>query len=98
MFKLLALCSAFIAATAVLALPTAQDVLKSLIYVGFNTPDPQIQYELDLNNTMVDAWTNEVVNTHNKYRAQYRAPPVTWSNDLYAGSYHYHIGLDPIFL
>lgn len=86
MFNILALCSLFAAVTTVLALPTAQDVLQSLMQIAFKAPDSQIQFEFEFNNTMVDAWTSEVVNVHNNYRAQYRAPAVTWSNDLYAGT------------
>ncbi|PPQ92432.1 hypothetical protein CVT25_008653 [Psilocybe cyanescens] len=84
MFKVLTLWSLFALATTALALPTVQDALQTLMGITLKASDSL--YEAELNSTLVDAWTNEVVNVHNSYRAQYRAPAVTWSNDLYPGT------------
>ncbi|KAF9012625.1 CAP domain-containing protein [Cyathus striatus] len=33
-----------------------------------------------------DAWSDQVVQLHNSYRAQYGANPVSWNQDLYAST------------
>ena len=48
--------------------------------------DPAQLFTGDETFNLTDAWTNQVVSVHNSYRAQYRAPAVTWSNDLYPGT------------
>ena len=38
---------------------------------------------------IIDQWSNQVVTLHNQFRAQYGAPPVTWSQSRYNGAQAY---------
>lgn len=40
----------------------------------------------DMDAAIFDDWKSEVVKQHNAYRAQYGAPPLTWSDALYPGT------------
>ena len=40
----------------------------------------------DMHESMFDDWKNLVVNSHNKFRAQYGAPNLAWSDALYPGT------------
>lgn len=49
------------------------------------------EYEFDMGEDAVDDailedWKTSVVRQHNTYRAQYGAPPLTWSDALYPGT------------
>ena len=40
----------------------------------------------DVHEDVSDDWKNQVVNSHNKFRAQYGAPNLAWSDALYPGT------------
>ena len=41
-----------------------------------------------------DAWSDQVVSSHNEARAQYGAPTVTWNDELYSSTLSYAQGCE----
>ncbi|KDR75539.1 hypothetical protein GALMADRAFT_156544 [Galerina marginata CBS 339.88] len=88
MTKLLTLVSlcAFASTALGSALPTVPEAIQAVINMVESSSDATELLSPSSEVNVTDAWTNEVVSVHNSYRAQYRAPAVTWSNDLYPGT------------
>ena len=46
----------------------------------------------NVSDAIMEDWKQYVVRTHNEYRRRYGAGPLTWSDNLYAGTYQWANG------
>ncbi len=72
-------------------LPESGEIVSTPVsFIPDDTTGDYFTYRLDedgdMTEEMFDDWKNLVVNSHNKFRAKYGAPNLSWSDALYPGT------------